>query len=115
MQTKTRKLAKSEWRTYFDNASKHLALTRVTVTVSGMDVGVQTEAEKMILNGITYDPGSDALEIQAGDLRHRIHEPQAIFVQESSAGALVCCEIKDVDGREQVIELEPGLLLRASA
>lgn len=115
MQTKTRKLDKKEWRTYFDNASKHLALTRVTVIVSGLDLGVQTEAERLILNGITYDPGSDALEVQAGDLRHRIQRPEAIFVQESNGGTLVCCEIKDGDGREQIIELEPGLLLRASA
>jgi hypothetical protein len=111
MRTRTRKLERREWAPYFNELSKRLALTSVSILVEGLDLGVQPEASHIELSGITYDHADDAVEVLAKGLAHRIPRPTEIYVQEDARGHLVSCRITDADGHEQILELEPSLLV----
>ena len=111
--TRTRNIPQSEWKKYFNDVSKKLTASSVSVVVTGLDLGAQPEAEKLPLDGITYDDHDDAFEISAGALHHRISQPRAIFVQEDAGGALVACEVQDAEGHAQIVQLTPALALAA--
>ncbi len=114
MNTSTRKLRKAEWGTYFDAVSKTLGATKVNVVVLGLDLGAQHEAERVLLEGISYDSHDDTLDIITERFDHRIAHPWAIFVQEDATGRLMSCEIKDGEGHDQIVQLHPSLQLSAS-
>lgn len=114
METNTRQLQQSEWRPYFDRVSRKLGASKVDVLLLGLDLGVQSEAEKLSLLGITYDHHDDALDISAEGLEHRILGPESIFVQEDVNGRLVSCKVRDAEGHEQILQIEPALMLAAS-
>ena len=102
----TRKLERSEWRTYFDRVAKRLPTMRVAVSVLGTDIGVQHETEDSALIGITYDPKDSMLEIATPNITHRIANPEEIYVQET-LGELASIEVIAPDGTKQIVELKP--------
>lgn len=106
METTTRELSKDQWGPYFNAFSHKLRNTNVSVLVEGLDLGVQPEAVKLPLQGITYDHQDNAVEIATEALRHRIPAPQSIFVQEDTAGQLLSFAIRDGERHEQIIEFD---------
>jgi Family of unknown function (DUF5335) len=111
MQTKTRKLPREQWRAYFDKLSKNMGTTKVSVLIEGLDIGVQEEADKLLLEGMTYDVADDAFELAMAGTIHRIIKPREIYVQESVSGKLVSCRLTDDDGHDQIFQLEPAGVL----
>lgn len=102
----TRKLERSEWKTYFEGVAKRLPTMRVAVSVLGADLGAQHETEDSALIGITYDPNDGFLEVATPNITHRVANPEEIYVQET-LGELACVEVIAPDGTKQIIELKP--------
>jgi hypothetical protein len=96
-------LAKSEWQSYCDRLSKGLEGKRAQIEVAGYAFGNRTAAW-LPLQGITYDPRDDVLEIVMEGLDHLIHKPRDISV-DGGPEALTKMEIVDSDGRRQIIKL----------
>jgi uncharacterized protein DUF5335 len=110
----TRKLPKKQWQPYFDTLSKHLRLTRVSVIVEGLDIGVQPEIDKVELRAVTYDRGDDAIEIDSEALCHRIAGPHDVYLLEDVDGALLSFKVTDYEGHEQIVQFDPVLKLPPS-
>ncbi len=110
----TRKLAKSEWQSYFDRVSQSLGTKQVEIEVASLGIGDQVAANQLALKGLTYDPKSDALEIVTEALDHMIRNPAEIYVEESYDG-LVTVEVLDSDGYKQIIKLTSPLLIASDA
>ena len=113
MTTTTRRLTASDWQAYFGQLSKGLKLQTVSMFVEGLDLGVQAETEEVTLTGITYDRADDAIEIATDEVRHRIHEPSEVYVQEDDYGALLSLKVTDADGHVHIVQLKSALALPA--
>ena len=83
----TRKLEKTEWRSFLDRVSKLLDAKEAEIEVTSLRLGDQVEAEWLPLIGITYDPGDDLVEVALEGLDHMIRRPRDIYV-EIGAGTL---------------------------
>ena len=110
----TRKLAKSEWQSYFDRVSQSLGAKQVEIEVASLGIGDQVEVSRVALKGLTYDPKSDVLEVVTEALDHMIQRPAEIYVEESDDG-LVTVEALDNDGTKHIIKLISPLLIASDA
>jgi hypothetical protein len=109
-----RKLAKPQWRTYFDRMSFALAGKLAQIEVASMDLGDQVEAEWLPLLGISYDPKSDVIEIALDGVDHLIHQPREVFVEEEGPD-LSSLEIVDERDIHQIILPKDPLMLPSPA
>jgi hypothetical protein len=110
----TRKLAESEWQSYFDRVSRSLGAKQVEIEVGSLGIGDQVEVKQVALKGLTYDPKSDVLEVVTEALDHMIGHPAEIYVEESGDG-LVTVQVLDGDGNKQIIKLTSPLLIASDA
>ncbi len=99
-----RKIDKENWTSYFDRLSKALRTKQVSIEVSPLGIGHQTEAKSLALGGLVYDHKSDLFEVQTENLDHLIHGPVTIFVDETDSG-VTSVEVVDSDGTKQLIVL----------
>ena len=106
----TRKLDKTQWRTFFDRVSKMLEGKQAEIEVVSLGLGDQVEADWLPLVGIAYDPNDDIFEVALEDLDHLIPKPREVYVEEGPAG-LVALEIVDADGVKQIVKFRDPLLL----
>lgn len=106
----TRKLDKSQWRTFFDRLSKTLEGTQAEIEVASLSLGDQVEAKWLPLHGITYDPNDDLVEVALEGLDHMIRKPREIFLEDWTRG-LMTLEIVDAGGTKQVVKLREPLML----
>ncbi len=105
-----RKLDKSAWKAYFDAISRHLGSRLSEIEVASLDLGDQVEAEWIPLQGITYDPKDDLIEVVMEEIDHMIRNPVEIYVEEGMEG-LHSVEVVDADGSRQIIRLKAPLAL----
>jgi hypothetical protein len=110
----TQALPRESWRTYFDELSRTIGATEVTVEVAGRDLGDQIAAEQLLLVGITYDDGDDILVVALdaagdapGDYEHEIDSPQQIRVAELEDGTTTI-EVIDPDDNQHLVYLRPA-------
>ena len=108
-----RTLPKGEWKDYFDAFSRRLPAAKVEVDVSGLDLGDQVEAKDALLEGITYDPADDALEIFLKSGTHVVPRPGAIQVDDEG-GVLREVAVVDGDGHTQRILITAAASLPAT-
>jgi hypothetical protein len=106
----TRKLDKTQWRTFFDRVSKMLEGKQAEIEVISLGLGDQVEAEWLPLLGIVYDPNDDIVEVALEDLDHLIQKPRDVYVEEGPGG-LVALEIVDADDVKQIVKLRDPLML----
>jgi hypothetical protein len=106
----TRKLDKTQWRTFFDRLSKTLEGKQAKIEVVSLALGDQVEAEWLPLLGIAYDPNDDIFEVALEDLDHLIAKPRDVYVEEGPGG-LVALEVVDADGVKQIVKLRDPLML----
>ncbi len=100
-------LEKARWQSYFDNFSRVMEPVPATLEIVSEEIGDQVEAEKKTLQGITYDPKDDILELQLGDeVDHLIHGPKEIYVTEGDDG-FSSLEAVDKDGVKHILTLTP--------
>jgi len=100
-------LEKERWHDYFDNFSRVMDTVPATLEVVAETVGDQMAAENKTLNGITYDPKDDVLELQLGDeVDHLIHGPKEIYITEDDNG-FSAMEAVDKEGAKHILMLNP--------
>ena len=105
----TKQIPSGEWQTYFDKLSRvFLSDERpetVTVELLSPRMGDQIEAQAARLQGISYDPRSQALEVSMEGLDHLAFQPSEIWVIEQDGGFVSAVEIKQSDGQTQLLYL----------
>jgi hypothetical protein len=113
MASTTREVPRAEWRGYFDDFSRELPDLMATVEVAGREIGVQVEAERPRLTGITYDDGDDivviGLDAPGGlpeDLEHIVYHPQRIYVAEEDDVTIF--DFEDSEEVQTLVRLEPA-------
>ena len=111
-QTRTREIAKDEWRQFFDNSSRHYLGREVKIELIEPDLGVDLVVPKLPLIGITVKgaSGDAEIEIIAGDperghVRHTISSPQHVWIEQEINGGDNAIEIEGADGNAVIIEL----------
>jgi hypothetical protein len=106
---KTKQIPSGEWQSYFDRLSRAFMSDEtpetVTVEVLSPRMGDQIEAQTARLQGISYDPKSQALEVWMEDLDHLTFQPSEIWVIEQEGGFISAVEIKQSDGQVQLLYL----------
>jgi hypothetical protein len=108
----TRKLEKSQWRSYFDYLSKVLEGKRAEIEVASLRLGDQIEAEWLPLMGITYDQKDDIVEVALDGVDHLIPKPREIYVDDGG-GAMISIEVVEADDTRQIVKLRDPLMLPA--
>ena len=108
----SKKLANTEWQSFFDRVSKGLAGTRAEIEIASLALGDQVVAEWLPLIGLVYDPKSDAIEVALEGLDHIIRKPRDVYVDEM-AGQLASLAVIDAEGTEQIVRLRQPLALPA--
>ncbi|MDX1420808.1 MAG: DUF5335 family protein [Rubricoccaceae bacterium] len=103
-----RQLPRDEWNDYFDAFSFEKADTgRVVyaeIRVFSPEHGAQSGTRWLPLQGLTYDPKGDLLDITVPGLDHLVTHPQRIYVDETR-GRLDRFEVVRPDGTHEVFEL----------
>lgn len=103
----TREIAKHNWQGFFDQVSLTLQGKLIQIEVDSLELGAQIEADKLSLNGLTYDSKDDAFVISTDQIQHVIRSPQQIFVADGKEG-MNSLKVCAADGTEQIIKfLEP--------
>jgi hypothetical protein len=106
-------LERSRWRGYFDDMAQVTRGSQVYVETSAEEFGDQVESRWLPLNGITYDPKDDVLDVITDAVDHMIHHPSAISIDYDTAGIHNLC-VTDREGHRQLIRMKepmplPGL------
>jgi hypothetical protein len=99
-----RRLKKAEWRSYLDRIARALIGRRAAIEIRSPQFSNDIQAEWLPLQGISYDPRKDILEIAVSGLKHMIRKPQHLVVEEDG-GELATLEIIDQDGLSQIVRL----------
>lgn len=110
--SQTTKIPIDRLEAYFGALTKRFLLhghpEAADIEVLSPDLGNQYVAEGDRLNGITYDPKANALELSLGfPLKdphlHRIYAPQEVWVVEESDGFTSSIEVVRADGAREVV------------
>ena len=108
----TKQIPHNEWKGYFEGLTRSFqasdTLEMVTLEVLSPQLGDQIQAETMRLQGITYDPRSNALEVWLEDLDHLAYEPREIWVMEDEGGFVSAVEIKRANGESEILYIRRG-------
>jgi hypothetical protein len=103
-----RTLPRAEWNDYFDAFSKQKddagRIDYAEIRVFSANDGAQPETRWLPLQGLTYDPKDDLLDIAVTNLDHLVAHPQTIYVDEAH-GRLDRFEVVRKDGTREIIEL----------
>lgn len=106
----SRKLARADWQVYFDRMSRVMDGKQAELEAASLGLGDQIAVEWVALEGITYDPKDDLVEMILQDLDHLIRHPQEIWVDEEGL-ALANVEVVDREGVRHILKLREPLLL----
>ena len=105
----SKKITKKQWQNYFDTFSiKYLKDEQpeyIEIQLLSEDMGAQKEIQWTPLQGITYDPKSDILEIQVDKMDHLISHPEEIYVNEEEDGWLTGMMVIRKDGEKSIIDI----------
>lgn len=105
-------LERSRWRDFFDAASRAAGARKVTVEVTGLDLGDRIAADHATLTGITYEPQDDTLTVFLQGLEHRIRQPRSIHV-DLDVDALRSIQAVDAEGVHHILLFSAALELPA--
>jgi len=106
----TREIVKDNWQSFFDQISRTLRGKLIKIEVDSLELGAQIEADKLSLNGLTYDVKDDAFIISTDEIEHVIRSPQQIFVADGTEG-INSLKVCSADGSEQIIGFTEPLAL----
>ena len=95
----TREIAKDDWHSFFDQVSRALRGKLI-----------QIEANKLSLNGLTYDSKDDALIITSDQIEHVIRSPLQIFITDGGEG-INSLKVCAADGTDQIVNFTEPLAL----
>jgi hypothetical protein len=106
----TREIEKDHWQRFFDQISRILQGKLIQIEVDGLELGAQIEANKLSLNGLTYDRKDNAFIISTDEIDHVIRSPQQIFIAEGTQG-MDSLKVRSEDGTEQIVSFTEPLAL----
>ena len=106
----THEIAKGNWHEFFDQVSKALQGKMIQIEVNNLELGAQVEADRLSLNGITYDTLDDALIVSTDEIEHVIRSPRQIFTADETEG-VNSLEVRSADGTQQIINFTEPLAL----
>jgi len=106
----TREIEKDNWQSFFDQVSRVLQGKLIQIEVDSLELGAQTELDKLSLNGLTYDRKDDAFIISTEEIEHAIRSPQQIFVADGTEG-INSLQVRSADGTEQIVSFVEPLAL----
>ena len=106
----TRELEKRYWKDFFDQVSSALQGKLIKIEVASLDLGAQIEADRISLNGLSYDIRGDTFIVDAEALEHFIRSPQRIFVADGDEG-INSIDVRCADGTEQILSFSEPLAL----
>ena len=113
MAVASREIPRETWGAYFDEYSKTLVTSEVTLEVAGADIGDQIAAERLVLTGITYDDEDDVLVVglnapggDAEEYEHIIQSPQQIQVATLDDGETTF-DVADAEQHQHLIHIRP--------
>ncbi|HWE66630.1 MAG TPA: DUF5335 family protein [Acidimicrobiales bacterium] len=117
----TEELPKSGWKDALELLTKEHEGDVVTIEVISLELGDQSEAEKLPLAYVEYDPHDDAASVGVGGrdgrfpvvLRHVIEQPRRIAVASAATEGSTAIEVEDPDGITTLITLHPLAALGA--
>lgn len=96
-------LDKAQYQSYFQLMTKALNQEQVELEVMGLDIGDQMESDWIQLDGISYDPEKDTLNIDTKPLAHTIQSPSEIIV--AAEGAFVSAiQVKDSENHSHILK-----------
>jgi Family of unknown function (DUF5335) len=91
---------------YFDGVTKQffrdVSTDAVTVELISPEIGDQFALQGAHLNGITFDPRSNALEFAFDAGTHRIYAPREVWSEEAPDGFPRSIEVVRPDGTREV-------------
>lgn len=104
-----RKIEKNEWQSYFDTFSKLFLKDKqpeyMGIQILSGEFGSQPETSWLVMEGITYDPKGNLLDVKVEDLNRMILNPVEIYVDEDEGGWIHSMEIIEKDGTKDIIEI----------
>lgn len=102
-----RQLPPADWNDYFDAFSKAKddagRVDYAEIRVFSPEIGAQPQTKWLPLQGLTYDPKDDRLDVFVTGIDHMIVYPKVIHVDETN-GRLDSIEVVREDGTYEVIE-----------
>lgn len=103
-----RSLPRADWAEYFDNFSDTKndtgRIDYAEIRILSPENGVQPQTSWLPLQGLTYDPKNDLLDVAVTGLDHLIGHPAVIYVDEVR-GRLDRFEVERRDGTQEIIEI----------
>ena len=106
----TREIKKGDWQSFFDQVSGSLTGKLIQIEIDSLELGAQIEADKLSLNGLTYDGKDDAFVISSDQIEHVIRSPQQIFIADGPEG-INSLKVCAADGSAQIINFSEPLAL----
>ena len=106
----TREIEKGNWQGFFDKVSRALRGKLIQIEVDSLELGAQTELDKLSLNGLSYDKKDDVFIISTEQIEHIIRSPQQIFATDGSEG-MNSLEVCAADGTRQILRFTEPLAL----
>jgi hypothetical protein len=112
----TKKIPREQLVEYFDAFTKRFlrddSPEAVDVEVIAPDWGDQVAVRGVRLEGITYDPRSEALEfaLDVGD--HRVYKPKEVWAVEEPGGFVSSIEVVRGDGTKEIVSVKSSGLKR---
>jgi hypothetical protein len=107
----TKKIPRAGWKTYFERFTKrHLGgkggiHKAAVVEVLSPALGDQFQATLIPVEGMTYDPKSNAFELVLESLDHLVFHPAEIWVIEEEDGFIPTLEVVRSDGTKEIVHL----------
>jgi hypothetical protein len=119
----TEEIPQQQWAQFFDDFSQDHQNWQASVEVLGRDIGDQTEAANVPLQGISFDEfGSEAgdIEIALGDTAeqfqvHRVASPTHVRLVETQPGREVDLQIESAEGPTTLVHLRQSAELPPSS
>lgn len=106
-------LESRRWQPYFDQVSRELGATEVEIEVIGIGIGDQVHSEWVPLNGLSYDPKTDRMQVMAGPVDHQIYHPRQVAVDDDLEG-LHSISVINTEGYREIIKLRKPMMLPMS-
>ena len=108
----TKRIEPDRIAAYFDQFTKRFladsATDRVDIEVQEPELGNQFAEEGARLLGITYDRGSNALEIALETGDHRTYAPKEVWAVEEPDGFVSAVEVVRADGVREIVNVRRG-------
>ena len=105
-----KRIDKAHWQRYFDRVSRALAGKAAEIELVSPRLGVQTEARRRSLVGLSYDPKADLFAVICEGLEHNIAHPGEVHVDQE-LDALRSLQVVDKAGERHVVTLTEPLRL----